>query len=76
MFAVIKRFLGDFFSRRPNTPPAPPQDPYAFQPVSKKPRSNDRSGAVAVLEPEDGAEFAEPTGYFRSWRGRREPANR
>jgi hypothetical protein len=66
MFAVIKRFLGGLFSRRPSAPPAPPQDPYAFQPVSKKPGPNDRSGAVAVLEPEDGEEFADPVGYARN----------
>ncbi|MDQ2854694.1 MAG: hypothetical protein M3R68_00075 [Acidobacteriota bacterium] len=66
MFAVIKRFLGRLFSRRRNVPPAAPPDPYAFQPVSKKPVPNDRSGAVAVLETEDGEAFADPVGYFRT----------
>ena len=67
MFAVIKRFLGDLFGRKQiEPPPRPPQDPYAFQPVSKKPGPNDRSGAVAVLEPEDREEFAEPAGYARN----------
>lgn len=61
--AVIKRLLGGLFGRKPSAPPMPPQDPYAFRPVSKKPGPNDRSGAVAVLEPEDGEEFTEQVGY-------------
>jgi hypothetical protein len=65
MFAVIKRLLGGLFGRKPSAPPRPPQDPYAFQPVSKEPGPNDRSGAVAVLEPEDG-EFTDPVGYARN----------
>jgi len=65
MFTLIKRFLGGLFSRKPSAPPTPPQDPFAFQPVSKTPRPNDRSGAVAVLEPDDGEEFIEPANYVR-----------
>ncbi|PYR22372.1 MAG: hypothetical protein DMF94_04925 [Acidobacteria bacterium] len=34
-------------------PPGSPRDPYAWKPAPLKPRPRDRSGAVAVAEPDD-----------------------
>ena len=46
--------LIDMASRlRWRLPPAAPQDPYASVVAPVKPRPNDRSGAVAVAEPDD-----------------------
>ena len=57
MFTVIKRFLGGLFGRRRvEPPPTPPHDPYAYRTASRKRGPYDRSGAVAVLEPDEGEE--------------------
>ena len=54
MFAVIKRFLDGLFGRRKvEPPPAPPHDPYAYRTAPRKRGPYDRSGAVAVLEPDE-----------------------
>ena len=54
MFAVIKRFLGGLFGRKQvEPPPTPPHDPYAYRAAPRKRGPYDRSGAVAVLEPDD-----------------------
>jgi len=54
MFALIKRFLGGLFDRRRVEPPqAPPHDPYAYRTAPRKRGPYDRSGAVAVLEPDE-----------------------
>ena len=34
-------------------PPGSPRDPYAWKPARLKPRPNNRSGAVALEEPDD-----------------------
>jgi hypothetical protein len=53
MLAVIKRVLGGLFSRKPiEPPPTPPHDPYAYRTAPRKRGPYDRSGAVAVLEPD------------------------
>ena len=58
MFAVIKRILGGLFGRREvEPPPAPPGDPYAYNTAPRKRGPYDRSGAVAVLEPDEGEEL-------------------
>ena len=54
MFAVIKRILSGLFGRRKvEPPPAPPHDPYAYRTAPRKRSPYDRSGAVAVLEPDE-----------------------
>ncbi len=54
MLAVIKRFLGGLFGRKQiEPPPTPPHDPFAYRRAPLKRSPNDRSGAVAVLEPDD-----------------------
>ena len=53
MFAVIKRFLGGLFGRSKGEPPP---DPYAYRTAPRKRGPYDRSGAVAVLEPDEGEE--------------------
>jgi hypothetical protein len=53
MFAVIKRFLEGLFGRRQVEPPPAPHDPYAYRTAPRKRGPYDRSGAVAVLEPDD-----------------------
>ncbi len=50
MFAVIKRFFARLFGRRQIEPP---HDPYAYRTAPRKRGPHDRSGAVAVLEPDD-----------------------
>jgi hypothetical protein len=61
MFTVIKRFLGSLFGhRKVEPPPAPPHDPYAYRTAPRKRGPYDRSGAVAVLEPDD-----EESGSYR-----------
>ena len=53
MLAVIKRFFIGLFSRKPiEPPPTPPHDPYAYSTAPRKRGPYDRSGAVAVLEPD------------------------
>jgi len=54
MLAVIKRFLGGLFGRsQVEPPPAPTHDPYAYSTAPRRRGPYDRSGAVAVLEPDD-----------------------
>ncbi len=54
MLAVIKRILGGLFGRRQvEPPPTPPHDPYAYRTAPRRGGPYDRSGAVAVLEPDD-----------------------
>ncbi len=54
MLAVIKRILGGLFGgRKVEPPPAPPHDPYAYRTAPRKRGPYDRSGAVAVLEPDE-----------------------
>jgi hypothetical protein len=36
-----------------NRPPGSSRDPYAWKPAPVKPRPRDRSGSVAVAEPDD-----------------------
>jgi hypothetical protein len=50
MFAFIRMLFASLFRRRPRGPQA---DPYAWKPVPRTRRPNDRAGAVAVAEPED-----------------------
>jgi hypothetical protein len=54
MFAAIKRFFGALFSRKPIEPPPP--DPFAYSRAPRKRGPYDRSGAVAVLEPDEDEE--------------------
>lgn len=57
MFAFIKRFLGGLFGhKQTGQPPAPPHDPYAYRTAPRKRGPHDRSGTVAVLEPDDDEE--------------------
>ena len=63
MFVVIKRFRGGLFGRkRIEPPPQPPHDPYAYSTASRKRGPYDRSGAVAVLEPNE--DEAAASNYF------------
>jgi hypothetical protein len=53
MFRALKRLLAFFgLGPRPQMPGAE-SDPYAWRPVPRKPRPKDRSGAVAVAEPDE-----------------------
>ena len=54
MFAAIKRFFGALFGHKPIEPP--PHDPYAYRTAPRKRGPYDRSGAVAVLEPDEDEE--------------------
>jgi hypothetical protein len=57
MFAVIKRFLGALFGRKHVEPPPPaPNDPFAYSTAPRRRGPYDRSGAVAVLEPDENEE--------------------
>ena len=54
MLSVIKRLLSALFGRAlSEPPPAPPHDPYAYRTAPRKRGPYDRSGSVAVLEPDD-----------------------
>jgi hypothetical protein len=60
MFAFVKRFFSGLFGPKQIEPPqAPPHDPYAYRTAPSKCGPYDRSGAVAVLEPDEG----EPGGH-------------
>jgi hypothetical protein len=48
--ARLRKFLADW---RGDQPPNPHRDPYAWQPVPRKPGPKGRSGAVAVAEPDE-----------------------
>ena len=57
MFAALKRVLGGLFRwKQKEEPPAPPHDPYAYRTAPRKRGPDERGGAVAVLEPDEGEE--------------------
>ena len=55
MMSKVTRMIRDILSRLfgGHWPPGHPRDPYAYQPVPKKRGPQDRSAAVAVVEPDD-----------------------
>ena len=52
MVELIRRFLARLF-HRDDRRRGPLGDPYAWKPVPRTRRPNDRAGAVAVAEPDD-----------------------
>jgi len=53
MFRALKRLLAFLGLWSGHQPPGAGRDPYAWQPVPRKPRPKARSGAVAVEEPDE-----------------------
>ena len=53
MLRALKRLLAFFGFFSGHQPPGAEQDPYARRPVPNKPRPKARSGAVAVVEPDE-----------------------
>ena len=53
MRRALRRLLAFLGFGRPHPPSRPDRDPYAWRPVPLKPEPKLRSGAVAVLEPDE-----------------------
>jgi len=53
MLRALKRLLAFLRLWSGHPPPGAELDPYAWRPVPRKPRPKARSGAVAVVEPDE-----------------------
>jgi hypothetical protein len=53
MLRALKRLLAFLGLWSGHQPPGAGGDPYAWRPVPRKPQPKSRSGAVAVVEPEE-----------------------
>jgi len=53
MLRAIRRLLAFLGLSSDHRPPGAERDPHAWRPVPRKPQPKHRSGAVAVLEPDD-----------------------
>jgi hypothetical protein len=53
MLRALKRLLAFLGFGYGNQPPGADRDPYAWRPVPRTPRPKTRSGAVAVVEPDE-----------------------
>jgi hypothetical protein len=53
MLRALKRLLAFLGAWWGDQPPGAGHDPYAWRPVPRKPQPKARSGAVAVVEPDE-----------------------
>ena len=53
MRRVLRRLLAFIGLWRGHRPPGAGRDPYEWRPVPRKPQPKTRSGAVAVVEPDE-----------------------